>query len=71
MATSGHFYWPPMGRSEWPLTHRPDKASIVNRSGNTPAGIGRITLSMLAHALLTVTWSKQGANIQATATSSP
>ena len=20
MATSGHFYWPPVGSSEWPLT---------------------------------------------------
>jgi len=20
MATSGHFYWPPMGSSDWPLT---------------------------------------------------
>ena len=30
-----------------------------------------ITLSMLAHAFLTVTRSKKGANIQTTATSSP
>jgi hypothetical protein len=20
LATSGHFYWPPMGSSDWPLT---------------------------------------------------
>ena len=28
MATSGHFYWPPVGRSDWPMTHEPNADNV-------------------------------------------
>ena len=30
MATSGHFYWPPVGTSEWPLTGDLASRSLLN-----------------------------------------
>jgi hypothetical protein len=37
MATSGHFYWPQMGTSDWPLTHLAGTLVTIVRDDTTIA----------------------------------
>ena len=57
MATSGHFCWPPMGSSDWPLTVIDSGADLI-----TPSGID---LRWITVCILVNTESKHASSLKA------